>query len=92
MDASGLEKTPFPVMLNSILDGDMKSNMGAPEAKTSLRSATWASWLFLAGSLALVVDAILENMGGVTLSSALHLGGSLLFALGSILLVPRRPQ
>lgn len=62
------------------------------EPHVSLQNATWASGLFLAGSLALVVDATLASLAEVTLSSGLHLGGSLLFSMGSLLLVPRRPR
>lgn len=69
-----------------------KAQVEISEPRVSLQNATWASWLFLAGSLTLVVDAICENLAGITLSSGLHLGGSLLFALGSMLLIPRRPR
>ncbi len=69
-----------------------KEQVTGTKPKVSLNHATWASWFFLTGSLVLVVDAILENLAEVTLSSGLHLGGSLLFTLGSWLLVPRRPK
>lgn len=88
MDSSTLEKAPSPATIAPSSEFERR----LPEAQISLRSATWAGWLFLAGSLVLVVDAILENLEGITLPSLLHLGGSLLFALGSILLVPRRPR
>ena len=85
MDSSTLEKRTeiSPTENNIVANAD-------PEV--SLRSATWASWLFLAGSLIFVVDAILENLAAVTLASCLHLGGSLLFAFGSVLLIPSRPR
>lgn len=93
MDSSTLEKASpkaspaSKATINSSPDFELQR----PEARISLNSAIWAGWLFLAGSLVLVVDAILENLEGITFSSLLHLGGSLLFALGSVLLVPRRP-
>lgn len=85
MDSSTLKKRPAI----SPTSGDQADEA---EAKVSLVSSTWASWLFLAGSLIFVVDAILENLAAVTLASCLHLSGSILFTLGSTLLIPRRPR
>ncbi len=85
MDPSTLEKQP-------VISAATETQGEVTDPGVSLRSATWASWLFLAGSLIFVVDAILENLAAVTLASCLHLSGSLLFAMGSWLLVPRRPH
>ncbi|NJO81056.1 MAG: hypothetical protein HC827_22860 [Cyanobacteria bacterium RM1_2_2] len=48
----------------------------------------FVSWLFLIGSLMFVLDAILENMRGVSFSSLLHLLASVLFTIGSVLFIP----
>ena len=46
------------------------------------------SWLFLIGSLIFVLDAILENIRGISFSSLLHLLASILFTIGSVLFIP----
>jgi hypothetical protein len=46
------------------------------------------SWLFLIGSLIFTLDAILENIKGVSFSSILHISASILFTIGSVLFMP----
>jgi len=50
------------------------------------------SLLFLSGSLIFTLEAILENMRSVSLSSLLHISSSLLFTIGSVLFIPSNPQ
>jgi hypothetical protein len=52
----------------------------------------FVSWLFLIGSLMFVLDAVLENMRGVSFSSLLHLLASVLFTIGSMLFIPTDSQ
>lgn len=52
----------------------------------------FVSWLFLIGSLMFVLDAILENLRGVSFSSLLHLSASILFTIGSVLFIPNNSQ
>jgi hypothetical protein len=53
---------------------------------------TLVSWLFLIGSLIFTLDAILENIKGVTFSSLLHISASILFTIGSVLFMPSDRQ
>jgi hypothetical protein len=46
------------------------------------------SWLFLIGSLIFTLDAVLENLKGISFSSLLHISASILFTIGSILFLP----
>jgi hypothetical protein len=50
------------------------------------------SWLFLIGSLIFTLDAILENVRGISFSSLLHLSASILFTIGSVLFIPSDKQ
>ncbi|MCU0533752.1 MAG: hypothetical protein MUD14_07645 [Hydrococcus sp. Prado102] len=50
------------------------------------------SWLFLIGSLIFTLDAILENIKGVSFSSLLHISASILFTIGSVLFIPSDRQ
>ncbi|AFY86869.1 hypothetical protein [Chroococcidiopsis thermalis] len=54
--------------------------------------ASFASWLFLIGSLMFVFDAILEIFKGITLSAILHFSASIIFTIGSILFMPDPSQ
>jgi hypothetical protein len=49
---------------------------------------TLVSWLFLIGSLIFTLDAILENIKGISFSSLLHISASILFTIGSVLFIP----
>lgn len=46
------------------------------------------SVLFLIGSLIFLLDAVLENLRGISFSSMLHLSASILFTIGSVLFIP----
>ncbi|MEO0409521.1 MAG: hypothetical protein AAF289_19430 [Cyanobacteria bacterium P01_A01_bin.135] len=50
------------------------------------------SWLFLIGSLLFVLDAVLENLKGVSFSSFLHLFAGILFTVGSALFIPQSDE
>ncbi len=60
--------------------------------KGKISREAFVSWLFLIGSLMFVLDAVLENMRGVSFSSLLHLLASILFTIGSILFIPNDSQ
>jgi hypothetical protein len=57
-------------------------------AKKSLSRESLVSLLFLIGSLIFTLDAILENLKGVSFSSLLHISASVLFTIGSFLFLP----
>ncbi len=61
-------------------------------AKGKINREALASWLFLIGSLLFLLDAILENIKGVSFSSVLHLSASILFTIGSVLFIPSNSQ
>ena len=50
------------------------------------------SVLFLMGSLIFLLDAVLENLRGISFSSMLHLSASALFTIGSVLFIPSNSQ
>ena len=50
------------------------------------------SWLFLLGSLLFTLDAVLENLRGISFSSLLHISASILFTVGSLLFMPKPSQ
>jgi hypothetical protein len=52
----------------------------------------FVSWLFLIGSLMFTLDAILENIRGISFSSLLHISASILFTIGSVLFIPDNSQ
>ncbi|MEM8808261.1 MAG: hypothetical protein AAGF01_19755 [Cyanobacteria bacterium P01_G01_bin.38] len=63
-----------------------------PRSSGKLSREAFVSWLFLIGSLMFVLDAILENVRGVSFSSVLHLVASILFTIGSVLFIPNDSQ
>ncbi|MEM9536707.1 MAG: hypothetical protein AAF268_12545 [Cyanobacteria bacterium P01_A01_bin.3] len=72
-------------------------NMSEVESAEEIQSPTvgrerLVSWLFLVGSLLFVLDGVLENLQGVSLSSVLHISASLLFTVGSLLFMPQRSR
>ncbi len=58
-----------------------------PNQKQSNRLVL-VSWLFLIGSLIFTADAVLEIWQGISLHAILYISGSLLFVMGSLLLLP----
>lgn len=64
----------------------------APSSSFKMSREVLVSLLFLIGSLMFVLDAILENMRGVSFSSLLHLSASALFTIGSMLFIPHNSQ
>jgi hypothetical protein len=52
----------------------------------------FVSRLFLIGSLMFTLDAILENIRGISFSSLLHISASILFTIGSVLFIPSNSQ
>lgn len=50
------------------------------------------SWLFLVGSVMFTLDAVIENLRGISFSSLLHLSASILFTIGSALFIPSNQQ
>ncbi|MEL7084984.1 MAG: hypothetical protein AAGM36_10855 [Cyanobacteria bacterium J06597_1] len=72
-------------------------NMSEVESAEEIQSPTvgrerLVSWLFLVGSLLFVLDGVLENLRGMSLSSVLHISASLLFTVGSLLFMPKRSR
>jgi hypothetical protein len=60
--------------------------------KNTLSRESLVSWLFLIGSLIFTLDAVLENLKGVSFSSLLHISASVLFTIGSILFLPNEQK
>lgn len=58
------------------------------QSENNQSQESFVSWLFLVGSLMFVLDAVLENLKGVSFSSILHISASILFTIGSILFIP----
>ena len=59
------------------------------EVQPDIDRSEIVGWLFLVGSLMFTVDGVMENLQGISLSSLLHLSASILFSVGSLLLLPR---
>ncbi|WP_272064014.1 hypothetical protein [Oscillatoria sp. CS-180] len=64
----------------------------APSDSAASDREKFVSWLFLIGSLMFLVDSILENLEGVSMSSLLHISASLVFTVGSVLFIPTSPK
>lgn len=67
-------------------------SMATHNGRKQISRETVVSWLFLIGSLTFFLDAVLENMQGVSFSSLLHLLASILFTIGSVLFIPNDSQ
>jgi len=61
-------------------------------SKSKIDREFLVSWLFLIGSLIFTLDAILENVKGISFSSLLHISASILFTVGSVLFMPNHRQ
>jgi hypothetical protein len=69
------------------LEGDRQGTDNKNPQYTISRESL-VSWLFLIGSLIFTLDAVLENLKGVSFSSLLHISASILFTIGSFLFLP----